>query len=237
MNQKGFVKIAVVVLVVVLVGVVGYLILVKKPTLPTIMNQPQTPTTPSTQDTIANWKIYRNENFGFEFKYPPEFEMVSSEPNEEQKKLDRGETISGIVQPSYDTSYEIVTFYNFATKEQFDVVIFPIREDEISPTGFINGNLDIGSHCYKGEIIEEGPTLLNKNGIPVLEVRVVSGGSGGEGDSGCYYFKNSKGNLIVFNIETGIMYDDPDFLQEFADFLNTFHFVGDQILSTLRLIK
>jgi hypothetical protein len=211
MNQKGFANItliALMVLVVVFTGVVGYLTLVKKPT----------------SDMTANWKIYRNEKFGFEFKYPTELEAISSGPNEEQKKLERGETISGTIPPSYDT----ITFFNAANKEQFNVVIFPARKDEVSPAGF-KGYLSMGSVCDTRWIdsVSGEPALLNKNGIPVLEAQVITGGSTGGSKASCYYFKTSGGNLVVFNISG---------FEQKSDFLNVFYIVGDKILSTLSLI-
>ncbi|MEK7542859.1 MAG: hypothetical protein AAB503_00945 [Patescibacteria group bacterium] len=86
MNQKGFANVVLIILVVVLVGVVGYFAFIKKPVTPTVMEQatnntPTTQQTPSlTTDNIssqtpltnetANWKTYRNDSFGVEFKYP-----------------------------------------------------------------------------------------------------------------------------------------------------------------------
>lgn len=84
MNQRGFVNIALIILVVVLVGAGSYFVFVKKPadqptppeqtqarnntqpTQPPANNQPS----PTPKDETANWKTYRNENLGFEFKYP-----------------------------------------------------------------------------------------------------------------------------------------------------------------------
>ena len=223
MNKKGFTKIALVVLIIVLLGVVGYFTLIKKPASPnTAVNQQQTnnPVTPTAQDTTANWKTYRNDKFGFEFKYPAELTAVSSGPNEEQKKLDRGEMISGTVPGSYDT----ITFSSSASKEQFDVIIKGTKE-EISPAGF-KGYLSMGSTCDTRWIdsVSEGPTIINKNGTPILEVQVISDGTRGGSSAGCYYFKNSKGDLVIFNVSG-------------SDFLNVFHLVGDKILPTLDLIK
>lgn len=223
MNQKLFTKIALIALMVVLLGVVGYFTLIKKSASPnTATNQQQTnnPIMPTAQDTTTNWKTYRNERFGFEFKYPAELKTISSGPNDEQKKLDRGEMISGTVPGSYDT----ITFSDSASKEQFDVVIKGTKE-EISTAGF-KGYLSMGSICDTRWIdsVSAEPTLINKNGIPILEVQVISGGPRGGSSAGCYYFKNSKGDLVIFNVSG-------------SDFLNVFHLVGDKILPTLNLIK
>jgi len=128
--------------------------------------------------------------------------------------------ISGTVPGSYDT----IIFSDSANKKQFDVVIQGTKE-EISPVGF-KGYLSMGSTCDTRWIdsVSEGPTLINKNGVPILEVQVISGGPRGGSSAGCYYFKNSKGDLIIFNISS-------------SDFLNVFHLVSDKILPTLGLIK
>jgi len=228
MNQKRFTNIVLIVLVVVLAIVAGYFVLVKKPISPTN-------TTSQSQNETTDWKTYQNDKFGFSFKYPANLTAVSSGPNEEQKKLDRGEIISGTIPPSYDT----ITFSEQTIKEQFNVVIFSVRADEISPAGFKgysdngvikSGYLSMGSACDTRwmDSISEEPTLVKKNGISVLEVQVIAGGPKEGVSNGCYYFKNSAGNLIVFNV-AGI--------EQKADFLNVFHLVGDKILLTLNLIK
>lgn len=79
-DKKSFVNIIIIVLVVTLIGVVGILYLVK--TLEPVVNQfapdsailenlsSSTSKFILEEDEIADWKIYRNEEFGFEFKYP-----------------------------------------------------------------------------------------------------------------------------------------------------------------------
>lgn len=94
-----------------------------------------------------------------------------------------------------------ITFSDSANKEQFNVVIFSVIKDEISLAGF-KSYLSMGSVCDTRWIdsVSGEPTLLNKNGIPILEVQVISGGPREGSNTGCYYFKNSGGNLVVFNI-------------------------------------
>ena len=76
-QQKGFVNIILVVVVVaILAGAVGYFTFVKKsepvaqqPT-PTQTSNPTKTPTPNPKDETADWKIYTNAQYGFEFWHP-----------------------------------------------------------------------------------------------------------------------------------------------------------------------
>jgi len=93
MYQKGFSNIFIGIIVgVVLVGIGGYFLLGGKPVLPTaIVESPQVTEEKATvSDEIANWKTYRNEEYGFEFRYPLEWMFVGPsrlEPNNNYKQL------------------------------------------------------------------------------------------------------------------------------------------------------
>lgn len=95
MNQKGFANIVLVVVVIILAGVAGYfaLVLVKKSEpkicteeakvcpdgttvgrVPPMCEFTACPTVTSIlKDETSDWKIYRNEEYGFEVKYPANF--------------------------------------------------------------------------------------------------------------------------------------------------------------------
>lgn len=188
-----------------------------------------TPHQSSESDSTTNWKIYKNEKFGFEFKYPPEFYASSSGPNYVQQQIERGEIITGTQPPIYET----ITFFDQKNKEQFNVIILPETKQEIlhlSPQEFKKSYLYLGSACDfrwlpGSSSITSGPTILNKNGISVLSVK-ISWNYPENGNIGCFYFKNSQGNLVVFNVS--------GFKNE-SDFSRIFYLVSDKILSTLKI--
>lgn len=77
-NEKGFINIFFILGMVVIVGIAGYLVIDK------YQQSPENTPTPSLGVSISptpnlektsNWKIYKNEEYGFEFKYPPEFTL------------------------------------------------------------------------------------------------------------------------------------------------------------------
>lgn len=94
MRKNGSTKIVLIILVLVFVGIVGYLALVKEPVTSPIdqsqlMESPQDSTTstttvddksplsPSTPN--SNLKIYKNDKYRFEVKYPPHFVFHDSQ--------------------------------------------------------------------------------------------------------------------------------------------------------------
>lgn len=136
-----------------------------------------------------DWKTYVNKEFGFTLKYPPSFIHSSSGPNEAQVRLDRGETISGSIQPSYDT----VSFSEKDGGEQFRLEAFhpledPISEDSYGSHLYLYGPCDLRSG-FDPEVI----TTFKINGINVLRVQSTK-----ELQS-CYYLKNYDNNVIVIS--------------------------------------
>jgi hypothetical protein len=78
MNQKGFANIALIVVIIILVGAVGYFAFVKKsepvtqqPATTQTTTAPTTQASPAPQGETSNWKVYRNDKYGFEFINTP----------------------------------------------------------------------------------------------------------------------------------------------------------------------
>ena len=88
MNQKGNTLVITIISIVVL-GVIGFLVyqniqLKKQVTLPSttpVVTPVVTSTPAATPDETANWKIYTNTLYGFEIKYPPNFQALTDKNN------------------------------------------------------------------------------------------------------------------------------------------------------------
>lgn len=72
MNKKIFA----IVVITLLISVAGYLAFMKKSK--SVVHQ-STPVSESIKGGIASWKIYHNEKYGFEFKYPSEWETPKTQ--------------------------------------------------------------------------------------------------------------------------------------------------------------
>ena len=77
-NQKGFSKVAIIIIVLILIGG-AYFIFNKKDrsvSIQDVKNQnSQSNNSSADQLAMDNWKTYKNNKYGFEFKYPPSLKI------------------------------------------------------------------------------------------------------------------------------------------------------------------
>jgi len=160
---------------------------------------------------LANWKTYRNKEYGFEIKYPAEVRFSSEGPNVAQQATNEGEPISGTIQPSYDTIIFSDNNNEIAKIEIFHKYEKDIRSEDYKEEGYL--------YLYGLCDLRWGfePTSINMSLINETKVLVVKGKMNNNSDS-CYYLKNSLGNLIVFS-NSGYKAD------VFEQMLNSFKFV------------
>jgi len=169
-------------------------------------------------DETAGWKVYKNDKYAFEIKYPPFLKMITKGPNAAQQQIERGETISGTIQPSNDT----VVFTDEEGKEQLKIEIFGFYEKEISQENYVEGDLYLFGACDSRWGFN--PTAINVKRINDNKVLVVKGEmSSAETPTfrNCYYLKNDA-NLIVFNTAD---FDNQSYFQEIDKMLFSFRFL------------
>jgi len=170
-------------------------------------------------DETANWKIYINGTFGFEFKYPSNLSYSSMGPNSVQQQINNGEQISGTVEPSYDT----INFSEQGNEQKFSVGIFHKTDTSLTPSGYNDGGLFLSGACDL-RWMDSKPNIIKNNkvnDIEILEVKIAETNK----FLGCYCLKNKAGNLIVFS--TASFKDQTNF-QSVDKVINT-------ILATLKL--
>jgi len=146
----------------------------------------------SEEDSIR-WSVYKNTEYGFTIEYPENYSFLLTGPNEAQKALDRGEQISGTVQPSYET----VIFQDEDKEMVAKIEIFHKYDKPISKKEYREGYLYSYGPCdfrFGFEPIYSyytSPIIFFKN--------LIVGGKKENNFLVCYYIKNEKGNLIVFS--------------------------------------
>jgi hypothetical protein len=145
-----------------------------------------------TPDPTANWETYRNQEYGFEVRYPLEFQFVSEGPNSAQQVLNKGEQISGTMQPSYDT-----IVFSDDTNEVVRIEIFNKYEGDFQEENYKEGYLYLFGPCDLRWGFEA--KFLNFNFVNNIKMLTVKGKNGEGNSQNCYYLENLAGNLIVIS--------------------------------------
>jgi len=154
----------------------------------------------------SDWQTYHNAEFGFEVKYPSHLSFTEEGPNFTQQQLERGETISGTIQPSLDT----IVFAN-QENNTLSIEVFYPTEKSFLKSDYSDGYLYLRGPCdlrwgFEPSSIEE----QNLSGHPAL---LVQGNS-----TNCGYLKSRTDNLIVVHSE------DFNLLNQI---LSTFRFIEE----------
>lgn len=190
------------------------------------VEKPLTPLEISPTDETADWKSYRNDEFEFELKYPPELTLSSTGPNVAQQAIERGEQISGTIRPSFDA----IIFSDQNNEKKFQIEIFYPKEGVLSESGYIKDYPYLYGPCDLRWGFEPTTTrMMNINNIEVLEVKGKISSPLDEplGFQSCYYFKNYNKNLIVLSTEK---FEEQQNFEEIDSMLRS-------ILSTLILFE
>ena len=135
---------------------------------------------------ISAWQIYRNDEYGFEVKYPSELSVTAEGSNSAQEALNNGQQISGTIIPSFDA----IHFIDSDSNPKLSIGIFDQPRAALSEQGYKDEYLYLYGPCDLRGGFE--PQQINKQqvyGIPALQVI---------GDSlTCVYFSNPRGYLLV----------------------------------------
>lgn len=179
----------------------------------------------SAPDPTANWKTYTNPEFGFEVRYPIDWTFTSEGPNSAMDLVKAGKTISGTVEPSYDT----ISFVDISKHKQFEIDIFDsyTRTYPTSIEEFKSGYLYLYGRCdIRWGFIPTNITTINSSAGSIIKAEGtaktdVTNSNTSAIKEVCYYGKTPAGNLVVFSTL-------PTSMQDFNLF--------DQILSTFKFI-
>jgi hypothetical protein len=171
-------------------------------------------------DATTSMSTYKNSQFNFQFNYPTKFSVSSSGPNNVEKDIEAGKTVSGTVLPTLDT----ITFNDSSGEKYFDVTIFPKNssKSDVTVDAYKKGYLSLGSACDTrwAQAAPFAATSSFQGVGPVVAAKTVSyvNATSLYHYAHCYYLKNNEGNRIVFgtvheagsSVPEDQLFADPD---------------------------
>lgn len=168
----------------------------------------------------VDWKTYINTQYGFEVKYPDSLSFLLEGSNNAQKDLDAGKTISGTVEPSYET----ISFRDASGIKKFEISIFHKTDKALTIENWKNYFYTSGLCDLRYLYSEPVVSTLTKNTVIINAKAVAENPSFSRS---CYYFKNNNNNLMVISLLAPAGRSDYEMTDK----------IIQDILSTLKFIK
>ena len=201
-GRQGFIKIIIIGAVVVIIAAAGYFVLTQESEIPSLSQDSE-----MTSET-DNWKIYRNEEYGFEVKYPEDWFIKANDdiyivPLNLQIAKENGEPIFenvvNLIENHALISISSIEFYEDKTVEEIAIIFR--GEKSLKESIFIGGK-----ETYKVTLEKKGD-----NGQISKDTTIIS-----------VFLENLKNKRLLFQIESASM---GNYQEIFNQILSTFKFI------------
>lgn len=207
MNQKGFIKDTVIIILAILLLGGGYFYFSKKPAYAPADNAN---ISQKVSDETADWKTYRNEKYGFEFKYPKYFEIISDNINSGSFKSKTTDSLSFKVYDRSLDDFEYVvqsdSFMRFKYNRELNQWIATKKgvENKFAPVEYRKGIYLVRTGDGAGEF--EISYIKSPAGSFMIEMTASRNGSWTECINPCPEIKPFSDDKIINNILDSIKF-------------------------------